>query len=71
MPNIATTRILHVPEYTGTPSQHGPWVWPLPRLDGVAPCVLASIEESPRDSVDLGYAGRSSSPGLRSCLCGA
>ena len=64
MPNIATTRILHVPEYTGTPSQHGPWVWPLPRLDGVAPCVLASIDESPRDSIDIGYVGRSSSPGF-------
>jgi len=64
MPNIATTRIIHAPEYTGTPNQHGPWVWPLPRLDGVAPCVLARIEESPPDSVDLGYAGRSSSPGF-------
>ncbi len=64
MRNIATTRILHASERSGVPSQPGPWVWPLPRLDGVAPCVLASIDETRRDSVDIGYAGRSESPGF-------
>jgi len=64
MPNIATTRILHAPEDTIATSQHGPWVWPLPRLDGVAPCVLSPIDASTQDSVDIGYAGRSSSPGF-------
>jgi len=62
MRNIATSRILHAPEQSGAPSQLSPWVWPLPRLDGVAPCVLSSIDESTQDSVDIGYAGRSSSP---------
>ena len=64
MLNIATTRILHASEDTAAPSQHRPWVWPLPRLDGVAPCLLDSIGGSSPDSVDIGYRDRSSSPGF-------
>jgi hypothetical protein len=63
MLNIATTRILHAPEETGAP-RHSPWIWPLPRLDGVAPCVLTPIDESSPDRVDIGYSDRSSSPSL-------
>jgi hypothetical protein len=61
MLNIATTRILHAPASTAAP-RHSPWVWPLPRLDGLAPCVLPPIDDSSRDRVAIGYAGRSSSP---------
>jgi hypothetical protein len=61
MLDIATTRILLAPEHTDASNLHGAWVWPLPRLDGVAPCVLASIDEIPRDSVDIGYAEHPSS----------
>ena len=64
MLNIATTRILHALEDTSAPSQHRPWVWPLPRIDGVAPCILASMNDSPQDAIDIGYPDRSSSPGL-------
>jgi len=61
MLDVATTRILLAPEHTDASNLHGPWIWPLPRLDGVAPCVLASIDELQRDSVDIGYAGHPSS----------
>jgi len=64
MLDIATTRILLAPEHTGAPNLHRPWVWPLPRLDGVAPCILAPIDETQRDSVEIGYAGRPASPDL-------
>jgi murein DD-endopeptidase MepM/ murein hydrolase activator NlpD len=63
MLNIATTRILHAPENTGA-SRHSPWIWPLPRLDGLAPCVLPPVGDRVPDSVELGYRGRSSSPGF-------
>jgi hypothetical protein len=63
MPNIATTRILHAPENENSPRHH-PWVWPLPRLDGAAACVLVSMDESSPDAVAIGYADRASSPGL-------
>ena len=62
MLNIATPRILHLPEQTTAPSSHGPWVWPLPRLDGLAPCIFASTKDAPPDSIELGYRERSSSP---------
>ena len=41
------------------------WVWPLPRLDGVAPCVIESeAEPTALDGITIGYRGRSSSPSL-------
>ena len=64
MPNLATSRILHEPEHALAPSLHRPWVWPLPRLDGLAPCILSPIGNATPDSVELGYPGRSSSPGF-------
>ena len=41
-----------------------PWIWPLPRLDGVAPCILESASELIPDDVELGYPVRSAAPGL-------
>lgn len=41
-----------------------PWIWPLPRLDGVAPCILGSAGEPVQDDVELGYPDRSAAPGL-------
>jgi murein DD-endopeptidase MepM/ murein hydrolase activator NlpD len=64
MRNIATTRILHAPESTGAFVSHRPWVWPLPRLDGAAPCVVGPADSSAHDGVDLGYPDRCSSPGM-------
>jgi murein DD-endopeptidase MepM/ murein hydrolase activator NlpD len=63
MRNIATTRILHAPEGAGALGSRSPWVWPLPRLDGVAPCIVGPVDESRPDGVDVGYPDRSSSPG--------
>jgi len=34
------------------------WIWPLPRLDGVVPCILASTRDVTSDDVELGYQGR-------------
>jgi murein DD-endopeptidase MepM/ murein hydrolase activator NlpD len=67
MPNIATSRILHQPDHARASSLPRPWIWPLPRLDGLAPRVLSPrvlslTRDSVLDSVELGYLGRSSSP---------
>jgi Peptidase family M23 len=64
MLNIATTRILHASENASTMSSSRPWVWPLPRLDGAAPCVLVSTGDSKDDAISIGYSDRSSSPGF-------
>lgn len=58
MSNIATTRILHYDDDTGMSCQLDRWIWPLPRLDGVPPCILTSIREATSDDVELGYLGR-------------
>jgi hypothetical protein len=63
MSTLSTTRILHAPANTNISGRPSPWVWPLPRLDGAAPCVLAG-GGSPADGFELGYPGRSRSPGL-------
>lgn len=63
MSTIATTRILYAPSDTSVSGLHGRWFWPLPRLDGVAPCILTSTE--PRaDTIEVGYQDRSASPDL-------
>jgi hypothetical protein len=64
MPNIATTRILHAPEIARAVGYSRPWVWPLPRLDGLAPSIVTPTRGSPLDHVEIGYPGRASSPGL-------
>jgi hypothetical protein len=64
MSNIATPRILHVPESKNAAGQPNPWIWPLPKLDGTAPCILAPSRTSLSDEIEIGYLDRSSSPGL-------
>jgi predicted DNA-binding transcriptional regulator AlpA len=64
MPNVATTRILHAPELAKAVGYRRPWVWPLPRLDGLAPCIITSAKDSLPDHVEIGYPGRVSSPSL-------
>jgi murein DD-endopeptidase MepM/ murein hydrolase activator NlpD len=64
MSAIATTRILHSPADVKMSAAHRSWVWPLPRLDGVAPCIMRSAFALTLDSLAIGYPDRSSSPGL-------
>lgn len=63
MSTIATTRILHAPANANVSGHHSPWVWPLPRLDGIAPCILASADQH-ADGVEIGYHERAFSPSL-------
>lgn len=58
MSSLSTTRILHAPASGSLPGRTSSWVWPLPRLDGAAPCILAA-GPLPADGIDLGYADRS------------
>ena len=64
MQSIATTRILHEPETMAAVLPRSPWVWPLPRLDRVAPCIVEPVDGLRPDGIDLGYSDRSSSPEL-------
>jgi len=64
MSNIATSRILCAPESgrsTSPACNRSGWVWPLPRLDGTAPCLLSPFRVRLPDSIELGYWGRSPS----------
>jgi Peptidase family M23 len=63
MSAIVTSRILHVPFNTGVVGLRSRWFWPLPRLDGSAPCILAPTEPL-SDTIEIGYQDRSSSPDL-------
>lgn len=60
MPKIATPRILYAPPTASSPARPHAWVWPLPRLDGIAPSIVAAHP----DAVELGYPERSSALGL-------
>jgi hypothetical protein len=65
MSTTATTRILHAPANANLLAAHRSWVWPLPRLDGAAPCIIEPAREyPPPDGLAIGYQGRSSSAGL-------
>jgi hypothetical protein len=65
MSTSITTRILHRSTSANTSGETRPWVWPLPRLDGLEPSIIEfGREQPPLDGVALGYQGRSSSPGL-------
>lgn len=65
MSTSATTRILHTAANTKISAVPRSWVWPLPRLDGVAPSIIATRSEQPSlDGIALGYQGRSSAPSL-------
>lgn len=59
-----TTRILHTPANANAFAKHRSWVWPLPRLDGVAPCILQPAGNLLSDGIEIGYPARSSSPSL-------
>ena len=59
MSTIATTRTLLTPTSASTSSPLRPWIWPLPRLDGVAPCILTATGRRVTGSVEIGYEGRS------------
>lgn len=65
MSTTATTRILHAPANANLLAAHRSWVWPLPRLDGAAPCIIELAREyPPPDGLAIGYRGRSSSADL-------
>ncbi len=65
MSTTATTRILHTTANANVSAAPRAWVWPLPRLDGVAPCIIApGSGQPPLDSITIGYPGRASSPDL-------
>lgn len=63
MRNIATTRILYASETTASVGPAKPWIWPLPRLDGVNPSILPTHDHVRTDGlVQIGYPDRTSSP---------
>ena len=65
MRNIATTRILYASENTAPVGPAKPWIWPLPRLDGVNPSILSQDPQDPTSAdgfIQIGYPDRSSSP---------
>lgn len=65
MYNVATSRILHAPEPSTLVEPRKRWIWPLPRLDGVAPSIVCPLGEPRRDrAIDIGYHGRNASPTL-------
>ena len=64
MSTTATTRILHAPANGNLLTEHRAWVWPLPRLDGAAPCILQPRLSPALDGLAIGYPERSSAPGL-------
>ena len=62
--STTTTRILHAPAIANILVARS-WVWPLPRLDGLAPCVIEPTSVCPAvGGIAIGYPGRSSSPDL-------
>ncbi len=64
MSTTATTRILHTPANAHVSAPPRSWIWPLPRLDGVAPYIIQPTGSPALDGVTIGYRERSSSPGL-------
>lgn len=61
--STTTTRILHAPADANILVAHRSWVWPLPRLDGLAPCIIEPTPASPAPGgIAIGYPGRASSP---------
>lgn len=64
MSTVATTRILHLPANTNISGPDSSWVWPLPRLDGIDPCILTCTADPRGQVIVIGYRGRSLSPSL-------
>jgi hypothetical protein len=62
--STTTTRILHAPANANILVARS-WVWPLPRLDGLAPCIIEPTPACPAlGGIAIGYSGRSSSRDL-------
>src|SRR5512139_374924 len=59
-----TTRILFQPERSASAMAAKPWLWPLPQLDGVPPCIVSPADATRVDGVQLGYLDRASSSEL-------
>lgn len=65
MHKLATSRILHASEPSPLVEPRKRWIWPLPRLDGVAPSIVSPLAEPRRDrAIDVGYHDRTTSPTL-------
>lgn len=64
MPTVATTRILHASANTQLSGLRSSWIWPLPKLDGVVPGILASTGGPPSEGIEIGYEALSFSPSL-------
>jgi hypothetical protein len=64
MSTTSTTRILHSPADANVFAKHRSWIWPLPRLDGVAPCIIQPAEGSRSDGIAIAYPERCLSPSL-------
>lgn len=64
MSTTALTRILHAALDTSPSARHRAGIWPLPRLDGVAPCILLATGLEAHEGVAIGYPDRASSPQL-------
>jgi hypothetical protein len=63
--STTTTRILYTPANANILVAHRSWVWPLPRLDGLSPCIIETTLARPGpEGIALGYPMRSSSPDL-------
>lgn len=61
MHHVTTTRILLRPDAAASAAMSRPWLWPLPRLDGEAPCIVSSPDSTRADGlVELGYRERAS-----------
>jgi murein DD-endopeptidase MepM/ murein hydrolase activator NlpD len=62
---LATTRILLRPAGTAAAAVARPWLWPLPRLDGDAPCIVSRQDPTRGNGlVVLGYPDRTASAEL-------
>jgi len=65
MRNIATTRILHLSDPAAANDPAKPWIWPLPRLDGVSPSIIPTHDPTWTDGiVQIGYTDRAASADL-------
>jgi hypothetical protein len=64
MSNTLTTRLRNTPESNNTSSEQRSWIWPLPRLDNLAPCILTPFTNKSSGDVEVGYRERASSSDL-------
>jgi len=62
MSAVATARVLYAPSGSDRAGQRSPWIWPLPELDGEAPCILYSSRTDRFGVLGIGYRDCSLSP---------